>query len=99
MTTPGLHGAGRVWVNKCRIQGMPIFAVAIDPAATQAIYSGSWRGGGVFESTDGGNNWGAVNTGLTSAGVYALAIGPLTPETVYAGTDIVVFKLISLQEI
>jgi hypothetical protein len=43
-------------------------------------------GGGVFKSTNGGTNWSAVNTGLTNTYVYALAIDPATPTTLYAGT-------------
>ena len=42
----------------------------------------------MFKSTDGGGTWGAVNTGLTaSVYVAALAIDPVTPSTLYAGTD------------
>jgi photosystem II stability/assembly factor-like uncharacterized protein len=33
-----------------------------------------------------------VNTGLTNLGVSALAINPLTPTTLYAGTDLGVFR-------
>ena len=40
---------------------------------------------GVFKSTNGGGNW--VNTGLTNSYVLALAIDPVTPTTLYAGTD------------
>jgi photosystem II stability/assembly factor-like uncharacterized protein len=40
----------------------------------------------VFKSTDGGENWKAVNNGLTNIDVRALAIDPLTPTTLYAGT-------------
>ena len=40
----------------------------------------------MFKSTNGGGNWSAVNTGLTNTYVYALAIDPATPTTLYAGT-------------
>ena len=43
--------------------------------------------GGVFKSTNGGGNWSAVNTGLTDTYVHALAIDPVTPTTLYAGTE------------
>ena len=50
------------------------------------LYAGT-AGGGVFKSTNGGGNWSAVNTGLTCySSVYALAIDPATPTTLYAGT-------------
>jgi len=41
----------------------------------------------VFQSTDGGANWRAINTGLTGGEVRALAIDPQTPSTLYAGTS------------
>ncbi len=41
----------------------------------------------MFKSTNGGGDWSAVNTGLTSYTiVIALAIDPVTPATLYAGT-------------
>jgi photosystem II stability/assembly factor-like uncharacterized protein len=40
----------------------------------------------VFKSTDGGTTWSAVNSGLTNTAVFALAIDPTTPNTLYAGT-------------
>jgi hypothetical protein len=40
----------------------------------------------VFKSTNGGDNWSAVNTGLTNTWVIALAIDPATPTSLYAGT-------------
>ena len=46
----------------------------------------------MFKSTNGGANWSAVNTGLTDTEVYALAIDPTTPATLYAGTYGGVFK-------
>src|SRR4029453_10459669 len=49
------------------------------------LYAGT--NGGVFQSTDGGSSWNAVNTGLTVLTVGALAIDPATPTTLYAGTD------------
>ena len=40
----------------------------------------------VFKSTDGGENWRLVDTGLVADGdVRALAIDPVTPSTLYAG--------------
>jgi len=44
-------------------------------------------GDGVYKSADGGTSWSAVNNGLPSDNVYALAIDPSSPDTLYAGTD------------
>jgi hypothetical protein len=41
-----------------------------------------------FKSTNGGGNWSASGTGLpNSVTITTLAIDPLTPSTLYAGTD------------
>jgi len=66
-------------------------ALAIDPATPYTLYAGTGYyvigGGGVFKSTNGGEDWNVFNTGLTNLYVYALAIDPATPTTLYAGTD------------
>jgi hypothetical protein len=41
----------------------------------------------VYRSIDGGGYWSAINAGLTHTEVRALAIDPMTPSTVYAGTS------------
>jgi len=47
----------------------------------------------VFKSTNGGGSWAAVNTGLPAGpGVPQVAIDPITPTTLYAGTNGIVFK-------
>ena len=74
-----------VWTSKGP-EGESINALVIDPATPTTLYAGTWRGG-VFKSTNGGGDWSAVNTGLTSTYIKALAIDPVTPATLYAGTD------------
>src|SRR3989449_2929397 len=67
-----------------------INALAIDPQTPTTLYAGT-SGHGVFKSTDGGGNWSAVNTGLTTPcgaiWVNALAIDPQTPTTLYASSS------------
>ena len=41
----------------------------------------------MFKSANGGGSWSAVNTGLNATGVPGLAIDPVTPATIYAGTS------------
>ncbi len=66
-----------------------VFALAIDPVRPSTLYAGTSGypnpGGGVFRSSDGGDSWVAINTGLTHLDVRALAIDPVTPSTLYAG--------------
>ncbi len=75
-----------------------VSALAIDPSAPATIYAGSgynnefWFGAGVFKSTNGGASWSGINAGLTDSSVFALAMDPSTPSTLYAGTLGGVFK-------
>ena len=66
-------------------EGGKIQALAINPVNTNTLYAGT-GGGGVFKSTDGGDTWDDVNTGLTGFFVQCLAINTNTPSTLYAGT-------------
>jgi hypothetical protein len=74
-------------------------SLAVDPHTPAIIYAGT-DDLGVLKSTDGGMTWSAVNTGLTSyiealglhPGIRVVAVDPLVPTTVYAGTVAGVFK-------
>ena len=46
-------------------------------------------GQGVLKSTDGGESWTAINSGLANLSIRALAIDPFNPTTIYAGIDAV----------
>ena len=60
-------------------------ALAIDPVTPSTLYAGTVAEG-VFRSTNGGDSWETINTGLTDLEVHALEIDPITPPTLYAGT-------------
>ncbi len=65
-------------------------ALAIDPVTPTTLYAGT-GGGGVYKSTNGGNNWSVMNTGLLNNGLpereaVAFAIDPASPSTLYVGT-------------
>lgn len=67
-------------------------AVAVDPKTTEVVYAASYsnqlilREGGVFRSADGGQTWNFGNAGMPDfESVWALAINPEIPGTVYAG--------------
>jgi hypothetical protein len=57
--------------------------LAIDPQDSNTIYAGTDRDG-LFKTVNGGQNWNAVNNGLTSFLVATLAIDPHDPSTLYA---------------
>jgi len=66
-------------------------ALAVDPLTSSTVYAGV-DGGGVFKSTDAGMTWTAVNNGLTSLDVRALAIHPAITSTIFVGTTAGMFK-------
>jgi photosystem II stability/assembly factor-like uncharacterized protein len=69
--------------------GGSITSLAVAP---HAVYAGT-IGSGIFKSTDHGRSWRAVNSHETALQrVDALAVDPVRPRTVYAGTGGGVFK-------
>jgi len=71
-----------------------VLALVIDPVIPTTLYAGT--NGGVFKSLDSGVTWTSSNgnavsippTNITNLKVNALAIDPLIPTTLYAGTDV-----------
>jgi len=57
--------------------------VVIDATLAGRLYAAT--SDGVFRSTDGGDTWTPVNKGLASGYVFALALDPTGPTTLYAG--------------
>lgn len=91
-----IDGHNWVWSG----QGLPgahVYALAIDPVHPDTVYASIYDGAegppdtrfghGVFKSTDGGATWFAVGTGLGNPLVRTLAVDPVNPQTVYAGTN------------
>jgi len=79
----GSRAHAAVWVGRGPSQGM--YAVVIDPSDSSTLYAGG-DSGGVFKSTDSGDNWAPAHNGVPNVRVSALAIDPTNPATVYAGT-------------
>ncbi len=94
----GLHRAEagvNVWTTNGPLSAL-INALAIDPQAPTTLYAG---GNGVFKSTDSGESWSAVTTGLTYPYARALVIDPQTTRTFWAdGTRQLVFEPLTLLE-
>ena len=86
----GVHTAPagiNVWTST-GLSNHTVTALAIDPSTPSTLYAGTLTyQGGVFQSTDSGGSWSAVNTGLivpqysaSAHDVYALAIDPQHAE-------------------
>jgi hypothetical protein len=82
-----------VWTSRGPPGGY-VSALAIDPITPSTLYAVTdavcgqvgCSPGGVFKSTDAGATWSAANAGLTNTSVSALAVDPIMPRTLYAGT-------------
>src|SRR5262249_51051645 len=69
-----------------------VHSFAFDPSAPGTVYAGTFFSG-VFQTTQGGGSWSVVANGLPKESgffsgffsIYALAIDPSSPSTVYAG--------------
>lgn len=74
--------------------GLPVqnvVEVAVDPTNSSTVFASALQTGGrnVFKSTDGGRTWRVASRGLSPGQeqtVWALAVDPSSPRTVYAGT-------------
>lgn len=91
--------AGRSWQHIS--QGLPqdqdertgayVLSLAVDPTDSRVVYAGTGgfvgQGHGVYKSRDGGLSWSAANRGMLDYRITCLAIDPLHPQTVYAGSD------------
>lgn len=65
--------------------------VVVAPSNPTVVYVAS-RFGGVFRSTDGGQNFDPTLEGLPTAQVQCLAVAPADPRTIYAGAASGAFK-------
>lgn len=62
-----------------------VSAVAVDPTNANRIYIGGAQGG-IWRSTDGGNNWTPLTDDRESLAIGSIAIAPSNPQTIYVGT-------------
>ncbi|UTI65656.1 choice-of-anchor D domain-containing protein [Paraconexibacter antarcticus] len=62
-------------------------SIAIDPrnATDKTVYAG-FNDGGVWKTTDGGDNWAPLTDQMPSLSTGAVALDPADPSTVYVGT-------------
>ncbi len=79
-------------------KNLVVLSLVIDPQDTQTLYAGLAGGPGmyvghIYKSENGGATWALQETGIPLEagdyinGVFALAVNPVNPSTVYAGTD------------
>ena len=67
-------------INSGRIRGL-----AIHPTNPDIVYIGA-AAGGIWKTTNGGNNWSDISGGFTLITFGSIALDPTNPEIIYAGT-------------
>jgi hypothetical protein len=60
--------------------------IVVDPKTPATIYA-AYQGQGIYQSTDSGATFTAINSGLTDMNVVAIAVDPKNDGNVYAGTE------------
>lgn len=80
--------------NHIVMHGGPFNGVVVGllphPVERETLYLVAF-GGGVYKSVDGGRRWSAASRGLDDLAVLTLAMDPVSPKVLYAGTDSGVF--------
>ncbi|MBI4459030.1 MAG: hypothetical protein HY648_03090 [Acidobacteria bacterium] len=86
---------GRNWALAASLPNRFVTSVAVHPqVAERAIVGLSGFGSGhVFRTEDGGEHWQDIGMNLPDIPVNAVLIDAASPDQVYAGTDIGVFRL------
>src|SRR5260370_30338712 len=80
LTGPRPTDSGSTFVTAGRVN-----SIAIDPRDNNTVYIGAAEGG-VWKTTDGGQNWTSLTDDQPSLANGAVAIDPTNPNIVYVGT-------------
>ena len=64
--------------------GGSVYCLVADPSRPATLYAGTDQG--VYKSDDGGTTWRPSNSGLSLYRVQTIAIDPVSPTTLFAGT-------------
>ena len=83
---------GATWAALPALGASPVSVLTVDPTSSNVVYGfiAASSGGlpsGVYRSADGGGTWSRLGGGLPDDVYSALAIDPVSPATVYAGSS------------
>ena len=75
------------WFN-LGLAGRSLSSVAASARNNEVIYAGDYGGvdQGVYKTTNAGQTWVAVNSGLTNTTIHALTLDPVDDQIVFVGT-------------
>jgi photosystem II stability/assembly factor-like uncharacterized protein len=81
--------AGATWTRTADLATPLLSAIAVDPTNSSVVYAGSI---GLFKTTNSGDNWTAVNLPVSGSNIRTIVFDPLTPSTMYVGSNAGVFR-------
>ncbi|MBA7549747.1 hypothetical protein ES705_42242 [subsurface metagenome] len=64
----------------------PVSSIIINPSNTSEIYAGT-ENKGIYKSTNAGDSWTQINSGLIVLDIRELVMHPTNPNFIYAGTN------------
>ncbi len=96
--TTNAYAANPTWVNltKAPLPQRPISRIAVDSSNYKVAYvtyggfnaATPFQPGHVFRTDDGGQTWTDISSNLSDIPVNGITIDPVTPSTLYVGTDV-----------
>ncbi len=81
----GPHGINSTWPSQWGVVSGRVRAIAVHPTDPEIVYVGA-ACGGIWKSTNGGQDWLDIGAGMEALSFGSIAIDPVNPENVYAGT-------------
>ncbi len=98
------NDAGASWIRRelTSTNGI-VYTIAIYPINSNIVFAGGRNNDGntyigkLFKTSDGGDNWTDVSTGISDNGnyVYSIAFDPTTPNKILAGCDRGIYQSIN----
>ncbi|MCF2856051.1 rhombosortase-dependent cadherin domain-containing protein [Pseudoalteromonas sp. SMS1] len=81
------------WVEATLEGGATVSSIAFDPKDNQVIYAtlSNFDVTHVWKTTDGGQNWQAMDNGLPNVPAMTIAVDPTNTQRLFVGTDLGVF--------
>ncbi len=84
------NGQGDRWVLDTKLDGWPVYALAVDPIQPERVYCAT-MGKGMLRSDDAGNTWNPVGEGIKSNVIMSVTVSPAEHNgkysVVWAGTE------------
>jgi photosystem II stability/assembly factor-like uncharacterized protein len=88
------NDGGKIWneIGSGAFRSLVVHILVVNPKDSNVLYAGT--GKGIYQSTDGGQNWIALSNPFFNSGISHLAVNPQNPSILVAGSGKGFFKSI-----